>query len=185
MNKKYILIMFALVVLFLSACGQSQSEKLIEYLENKYEKEFTIVSVAEDKAEDVVYAYNVSPKDNVNIVFIAGQEKSQSNIMPFVPPVKEKVFFDNYFEITKQSIIDEKSKDFGVSEFSDLTLVASDIYALMENINNELEKSGFSITKYTPSLSLNVDFNGTSKNIEFYIMDESVIYGLLSKGYEE
>ena len=168
-----------------SSAEQDKKTEITEYLSDKYNQNFEIISSVDEMnmSENVLYEYSVSPQNNMEIVFCAGQEKSQNNIFPFVPPIKEKVFFDNFLDKSKEYIIENQKQEFIINDANDVTQCAAEIYNMMSNINNELSEIGFSVTKYTPSLSLEIILNGNMQEIEFYIMDESVIYDLLNKAY--
>ena len=188
MRRKCILLGPIFLIIILMGCGSVEQDKekdITEYLSDKYNQNFEIISNVDEMnmSENVLYEYSVSPQNNMEIVFYAGQKKSQNKIFPFAPPIKEKVFFDDFFDKSKEYIIENQKKEFVIDDANDVTQCAFEIYNMMSNINNELSELGFSVTKYTPSLSVKIIVNGNMQEIEFYIMDKSVIYDLLNKAY--
>lgn len=188
--KKLCLIAISAVILltivFVLSCSFQNNETVLkEFLQNKYDQEFEVVS-STDKSSldgDVLFEYTVYSKRNPRVIFNAGQKKSQNNIMPFIPPIKEKTFYDDYFEKSKEYIIGEEKTEFHIDSIDDLSECSLEIYNLMKGINDKLADYGFSVNKYTPSLSLDVIITGSTHEIEFYVMDKDVIYDLLSGAF--
>lgn len=177
-----------LLVIALVSCNsynQNKADGVLEYLSNKYNQSFTVVSVGESDKDNIIIEYKVSSAEYPEIIFSAGQEKSRSNILPFLPPVKEKVYFDNYFEKSKEYIAEKYKTELVISSLGEVEMCSVQIFEMMNKINNELSEQGFNVTKYTPSILLELSINGTLKEIDFYVMDKSVIYDLIADAYEK
>lgn len=189
MLKKIVIFAFTiLLVIALVSCNsynQNKEDDVLEYLSNKYNQSFTVVSVGESNKDDIIIEYKVSSVEYPEIIFSAGQEKSESNIFPFLPPVKEKVYFDNYFEKSKEYIAEKHKTELIISSFAEVEICSVQIFEMMNEINKELSGRGFDVTKYTPSILLELTINGTLKEIDFYVMDETVIYDLIANAYEK
>lgn len=192
MNNKYAFLLCTciavlLIVFFFCLMQTSNKEENItEYLENKYGREFIVKEKIKNKDKDIyLWAYSVSPLDDESITFVAGQ-KRENHIFPFVIPIENRVFYDNYFDEAKKHIISAVvlDKSFIVSEDTDLFDLSDTIYTLMEDINYELAALGFTTTKYTCSVELNIITNQKNQNINFYILDRSIIYDLLYNLYD-
>lgn len=154
---------------------------LNEYLENKYNQKFIINTEIEGVDRDVyLYAYNISPVDNSKIHFVAGKKK-EKHLFPLIPPSRNQVFFDNYFDEAKQCIVGEiiPQEPFSIYSYDDISDLSTTIYTLMEKINIRLDELGFSTTKYTCSINICIYVNQEATNINFYVLDKSIIYDLL------
>ena len=193
MKKKFLILTISMVlgivlgVFIVHAVYQLTYDKesaTIEYLENKYNQSFIIISEVESIEDDYVYAYNVSSDSNSNVVFTAGQKK-EKNIFPFLPPLKNKVFFDDYFEQSKSYTISSilMQDTFVLCDENDINSLVDTIYTYMEEINLQLSELGFSTTKYTCSIEVSVLVNNREEAVSFYILDKAKIYDQLAELY--
>ncbi len=190
--KKKILIAIIFVVLgifVLISVYQLTYDKesaMIEYLENKYNQKFTIISQVEATEDDCLYAYSVLSEQNNDIFFIAGKKK-EKHIMPFLPPIKDKVFFDDYFEQSKSYVVSKvlKQTTFNLDDKSDINALTDTIYISMEQINTKLSELGFSTTKYTCSIEVSISVNNRVEVVSFYMLDKSVIYDAIYEIYHQ
>ena len=192
MKKK---IFLSVILCFLGLCiftivnmltyNNDKEGVVIDYLEDKYNQEFTIHSEIKDVDNNVyLYAYNVSPVEHDDIIFMAGK-KREEHIFPFIPPIESKVFFDNYFDeaknyITNEVLIQDTYILYNSSDISDLS---DTIYSIMEEINLKLSELGFTTTKYTCSITLSISVNQNVEKINFFVLDKSKIYDSLYEVY--
>jgi hypothetical protein len=121
------------------------------------------------------------------VVDVTAGQKKEKNIFPFLPPIDEKVFFDDYFEKAKKYVISNviTNELINVNSADDINVLSASIYNYMKKVNNELEEMGFETTKFTCSMEFVVYVNQKPKEIDFYILDETVIHDLLIKAYYE
>lgn len=172
------------IILFFILNQENNEEKTINYLETKYNQNFIIVSVNENISEKDIYSFNVSPQNNRDIVFSAGQKK-QKNISPLLPPIDKKVFFDNYEEKTKEYIVSKilPNREINIKNTNDIEPLTTSIYSYMTQINKELSDAGFETTKFTCGIELDIIINEKPQKINFYILDKTKIQDLLYKAY--
>ncbi|MEE0266127.1 MAG: hypothetical protein UD936_10925 [Acutalibacteraceae bacterium] len=171
-----------LVTVLVYQLTYDRESAIIEYLENRYNQKFTVISKSETTNDDYKYAYNVSSESNNNVIFTAGQKKSQ-HIFPFIPPVKDKVFFDDYFEQSKSYVVSEalEQNTFNLENEKNINLLVDEIYTYMEEINLSLSEMGFATTKYTCSIEAFVSVDNRVEEVSFYILDKSAIYNQLQQ----
>ena len=107
--------------------------------------------------------------------------KKEVNLFPFLPPFRNQVFFDNYFDEAKQYIVEEiiPQEPFSIYSYDDISDLSTTIYTLMQEINIRLGELGFSTTKYTCSTNICICTNEGTININFYVLDKSIISDLL------
>ena len=176
---------FLIAIYFRSEQIPNKEERIIEYLESKYDQEFIVKEKIEDANEEVsLWAYSISPLNNENITFVAGQ-KREKHIFPFFAPIMNRVFYDDYFDAAKRYVTAEvvPDKTFFMSSDSDIADLSEAIYTFMEEVNDRLSSLRFETTKYSCSLELEINANQQTKKINFYIMDRSKIYDSLFNFY--
>lgn len=190
MKKKIILILLVCCVglcITIAACLLSyysnRDEALIEHLQRKYEQEFIVNGEIKDPDKGVLYAYSVSPIDNKNIVFEAGKRREKIP-HPLVLPIDFIVFYDNFLEGAKNSIIPEiiPEEPFYIHNADEIPELTETIYALIENINSRLEDLGFSTTGYTTSINVPICAGKKVETLRFWL-DKADINVRLRKFY--
>lgn len=164
-------------------------EELEEYLYNRYEKEFVIGDELRKCYQDknIKYAYFATLKDDREISFVVGKEKSK-NPFPFLPLYNQYVFFDDFFEKAKEYVVEQMldgNDNFVVNTEADIDGTADEVLNLMAHINKELEDMGFETDKNTASVELKIFIGSRKKEIKFYKMDKKVIKDQIYRSYNE
>ena len=188
-KNRFLLYLFCTLIflsfsLLLSCNSEKEEDDLLKYLKNKYGQEFMLHDFSEENDETVIFAYNVSPKNNEEIQFVAGKKK-EVNFYPLLPPLQGDVFFDNYFDEAQKHFAEEfvTTDTIVISSQDEIKAHAIELYRSMERVNFALDELGFHTTKYTCSVTVSVMVHDTVRDVELYVLDETTIYSILYKTY--
>ena len=185
-NKKKIIILLTAVIIIMIAMllifNKYPNEKsYLNYLENRYNKEFIIQSIVDkselkdvtlnfgvyDNSIDLKYfkGYNVTLKENKDINFIVGYGKFQVEAFSIS---KHRVYVDNYDDTIKKYLQDKYFTTIMIDSNDSINDIVNQIQMIVDSYNEEIEHYNLigGATNFT-GLNLNIFYDGKIKeNVE-------------------